>query len=95
MVCVETDPLEALTDSRMAVEANKHTKIDKPPGADLKALEQILDEAQRRKLLVQMGYIHPIGLRRCSTRCAAASSILRVRQAGTRRRQPRRSAPSG
>ncbi len=58
MVCVETDPLESLTYSRMAIEANKHTKIDKPPGADFKALRQILDDAQRRKLLIQMGYVY-------------------------------------
>ena len=58
MVCVETDPLEALTYSRMAVEANKHTKIDKPPGADFKALKQIVDEAKHRKLLIQMGYVY-------------------------------------
>jgi predicted dehydrogenase len=57
VVCVETDPLEALGYALRSVEAGKHTKIDKPPGVDLKALQNIYAEAERRHLLVQMGYV--------------------------------------
>ena len=58
MVCIETDPLDALTYSRMSVRANKHTKIDKPPGAEFNALKEIFEEAKNRKLLIQMGYVY-------------------------------------
>lgn len=58
MVCVETDPLEVLRHSLRAIQSGKHTKIDKPPGADFKALQQIFDEAERRHLVVQMGYVY-------------------------------------
>jgi len=58
MVCVETDPLEALRYSHRVIVANKHLKIDKPPGADLTALERLFQEAGRRNLLIQMGYVY-------------------------------------
>ena len=35
MVCVETDPFEALRCSIAAMQANKQVKIDKPPGVTL------------------------------------------------------------
>ena len=58
MVCIETDPLEALRYSHRGIVANKHLKIDKPPGADLTALERLFQEAVRRNLLIQMGYVY-------------------------------------
>jgi len=58
MVCVETDPLESLPFARRAVKAGKHVKIDKPPGADLKALEAVFKEAEMRHCVVQMGYVY-------------------------------------
>jgi predicted dehydrogenase len=58
MICVETDPLDSLPYALRSIEAGKHTKIDKPPGADLKALQHIFAEAERRHLLVQMGYVY-------------------------------------
>lgn len=58
MVCIETDPLQTLEIAHRAVLADKHTKIDKPPGTDLNALQQIFREAQRRHRLVQMGYVY-------------------------------------
>lgn len=58
MVCIETDPLEALRYSHRVIVANKHLKIDKPPGADLTALERLFQEAGRRNLLIQMGYVY-------------------------------------
>jgi predicted dehydrogenase len=58
VVYIETDPSESLKPALRSVMAGKHTKIDKPPGADLKALEKIFEEAVRRHCLVQMGYVY-------------------------------------
>jgi predicted dehydrogenase len=58
VICVETDPLEALYYSMLSIEAGKHTKIDKPPGINLSFLERIFQEAERRHLLIQMGYVY-------------------------------------
>jgi predicted dehydrogenase len=58
LVCVETDPLEALDWSLRSIEAGKHTKIDKPPGIDYELLKKIFAEAERRHLLIQMGYVY-------------------------------------
>jgi hypothetical protein len=51
MICVETDPLDSLPYALRSIQAGKHTKIDKPPGADLNALQRIFAEAERRRLL--------------------------------------------
>ncbi|MDA1314429.1 MAG: Gfo/Idh/MocA family oxidoreductase [Acidobacteria bacterium] len=58
VVCIETDPLEALHWSLRSIEAGKHTKIDKPPGVDYELLKKIFAEAERRHLLIQMGYVY-------------------------------------
>ncbi len=58
MICIETDPLESLPYSLRTIEAGKHLKIDKPPGIDYALLGKIFDEAERRHLLVQMGYVY-------------------------------------
>ena len=58
MVCVETDPLECLPHALRSIEAGKHVKIDKPPGIDFQLLKKIFDEAERKHLLVQMGYVY-------------------------------------
>ncbi|MDA2926391.1 Gfo/Idh/MocA family oxidoreductase [Acidobacteria bacterium AH-259-G07] len=62
LVCIETDPLEALEYAHQAVLADKHTKIDKPPGSDFKALKEIFREAQRRNRVLQMGYVYRYNL---------------------------------
>ena len=41
-----------------SIEAGKHTKIDKPPGVDYELLTKVFGEAERRHLLVQMGYVY-------------------------------------
>ena len=58
VVCVETDPLEALPYSLDCVLAGKHTKIDKPPGVNIDLLRRILQEARERSLVVQIGYVY-------------------------------------
>jgi len=58
LLCIETDPLESLPWALRSIEAGKHTKIDKPPGIDYQLLKKIYAEAERRHLLVQMGYVY-------------------------------------
>ena len=58
MVCVETDPLDALPYSLACVLAGKHTKIDKPPGVNLDLLRRIYREARDREVVVQIGYVY-------------------------------------
>ena len=58
MVCVETDPLECLPYALRSIEAGKHAKIDKPPGIDFQLLIKIFEEAERKHLLIQMGYVY-------------------------------------
>ena len=58
VVCVETDPLDALPYSLASVLAGKHTKIDKPPGVNLDLLRRIYREARDRDVVVQIGYVY-------------------------------------
>ncbi len=58
LVCIETDPLDALAYSLASVRAGKHTKIDKPPGVNLDLMRRIYREAQDRGLVVQIGYVY-------------------------------------
>ena len=58
MVCIETDPLDALVYSLESVRAGKHTKIDKPPGVNLDLLRRIYREARDRNVVVQIGYVY-------------------------------------
>ena len=58
VVCVETDPFEALPYALAAVQANKHVKIDKPPGVNLGLLRRVYREAVSRGVVVQIGYVY-------------------------------------
>ena len=58
VVCVETDPLDALAYALASVRAGKHTKIDKPPGVNFDLLQRIYREAQDEGLVVQIGYVY-------------------------------------
>jgi predicted dehydrogenase len=58
MICIETDPLKSLPYALQTIEAGKHVKIDKPPGVDYSLLQKIFAEAERRHLLIQMGYVY-------------------------------------
>ncbi len=57
MVAVESAVPRLLSLARAAVDANKHVHLDKPAGASLDTFRSLLDEATKRKLLVQMGYM--------------------------------------
>ncbi len=63
LVAVESTVGENLDYAERAIAAGKCVHLDKPPGADLKRLERILIESERRGLVVQMGYqwrYHPL-----------------------------------
>lgn len=55
-IAVESRVQENLTYARQAVQAGKFVHLDKAPGIDLAALRKLLDDAARKKLVVQMGY---------------------------------------
>lgn len=56
-VAVETEVCDLLDTAGRAVAAGKHIHLDKPAGESLAKFRKVLDEATRRKLTVQMGYM--------------------------------------
>lgn len=56
-VDVETPTLDLVPTAMRAVAAGKHVHLDKPPGISLASFHRLLDEAQRRRLTIQMGYM--------------------------------------
>ncbi|MDX9971699.1 MAG: Gfo/Idh/MocA family oxidoreductase [FCB group bacterium] len=57
MVAVESRVPRLLGLGREVIDAGKHLHLDKPAGTSLPEFKALLDEAQRRNLLVQMGYM--------------------------------------
>lgn len=57
MIAVESDVPDLLRLGRQVIEAGKHLHLDKPAGTDLRAFRALLDTAQRKHLIVQMGYM--------------------------------------
>lgn len=57
-VTVETEVPDLVPTAARCVEADLHVHLDKPAGESLEAYKRLLDEASRRKLTVQMGYIY-------------------------------------
>jgi len=57
-VLVETPIRDLLANARVCLEAGMHVHLDKPAGESLWDLQQILDLATQKKLLVQMGYMY-------------------------------------
>jgi predicted dehydrogenase len=56
-VAVETHNARLVETAARCVAAGKHLHLDKPAGVSLSRFKQVLDEAQRRHLTVQMGYM--------------------------------------
>ena len=56
-VAVETDIPELVPTAMRCVSAGVHVHLDKPAGLSLGAFRKLLDEASRRELTVQMGYM--------------------------------------
>ncbi len=57
-ILVEVEELATVEVAMKCLLAGKHLHVDKPGGEDLKAFEQLLEEAERRHLTVQMGYMY-------------------------------------
>ena len=56
-VAVETSTHDLVPAAMRCVDAGMHVHLDKPPGESLSAFEKLLNEAARRKLTVQLGYM--------------------------------------
>ena len=56
-VAVETNVRELLATAARCIAAGKHIHLDKPAGESLPTFKAVLDDATRRKLTVQMGYM--------------------------------------
>ncbi|MCL4693688.1 MAG: Gfo/Idh/MocA family oxidoreductase [Candidatus Hydrogenedentes bacterium] len=58
VVVVETGVTRLLQYGRAAIDAGKHLHIDKPPGTSLTEWKALLDAAEAKNLIVQMGYMY-------------------------------------
>src|SRR6185295_9707864 len=56
-VAVETEVKDLLAAGTRCVTAGLHVHLDKPAGESLPHFQRLLDEATRRKLTLQMGYM--------------------------------------
>ncbi|MFN7939382.1 MAG: Gfo/Idh/MocA family oxidoreductase [Bryobacteraceae bacterium] len=56
LIAVESRVQENVGYARQAVDAGKFVHLDKAPGTDLGAFRSLLEEAEKRKRTVQMGY---------------------------------------
>ena len=57
-VMVETRVRDLLDVAQACIQADKHIHLDKPAGDSLPQFKRILDEATRKNLFVQMGYMY-------------------------------------
>jgi len=58
VVGVETPVRDLLDNAEVCIAAGKHIHLDKPAGESLPQFKRILDEASRKHLAVQMGYMY-------------------------------------
>lgn len=57
-VAIETRVRDLLAAAEPCVAAGKHIHIDKPPGADFPRFKQLMADAERQGLTVQLGYMY-------------------------------------
>lgn len=57
MIVVETPPARGLDYGRRVISAGKHLHIEKPPSSEFAPFRELIEEARRKKLLLQTGYI--------------------------------------
>lgn len=57
LVVVECKPWEAVPWGMKVVAAGKHMHLEKPPGNKWEPFKELVDEARRKKLLLQMGWV--------------------------------------
>lgn len=56
-IAIETEPRDLLKYAEAGIEAGLHVHLDKPAGESLAQFRRILDQAARKHLCVQMGYM--------------------------------------
>jgi len=57
LIVVECAVWEALAWGRKAIDAGKHLHLEKPPGNEWAPFREMVEEARRKKLLLQTGYL--------------------------------------
>ena len=57
-VCVEPDVPALNRVARMCIDHGLHIHMDKPAGENLQEYKELLEEARRQKLVVQLGYMY-------------------------------------
>lgn len=57
VVSVETEVWNALPYGRKVIDAGKHLHIEKPPTHEMGSFRELVEEARRKQLLLQQGYI--------------------------------------
>lgn len=57
LIVVECSAWEAIPWGRKVIDAGKHLHLEKPPGNDWRAFQEMIAEARRKKLLLQTGYL--------------------------------------
>jgi predicted dehydrogenase len=57
LVVVECKFWEAIDLGRKVIDAGKHLHLEKPPGSALEPFQELVQEARRKELLLQMGYV--------------------------------------
>lgn len=57
LVVVECRVWEAIPMGRKVIAAGKHLHLEKPPGNEMGPFRELVEEARRKKLLVQTGYL--------------------------------------
>jgi predicted dehydrogenase len=57
-VAVETDGFDLVPTAQRCVDAGKHLHLDKPGGESYSAFRDVIEEARRRDLVVQSGYMY-------------------------------------
>jgi len=57
LIVVECRAWEAVPWGRKVIDAGKHLHLEKPPGNDLAAFREMMSEARRKNLRVQLGYL--------------------------------------
>jgi len=58
IMAVESDVPRLLDLAEKAVDAGKHIHLDKPAGTSLPHFKRVLDKAEQKSLLIQMGYMY-------------------------------------
>ena len=77
-VLVETEVPYLTAAGARCVAAGKHIHLDKPAGTDYAAYETMLQEAERKGLVVQLGYMYRYNPAICRCRDMAADGTLGV-----------------